>query len=90
LDGLSSGRTAWSSSIEVVAQAADAGDLLRKARAHTPDVVVTDVQMPPEYTDDGLRAAVQIRHELPDTGVLVLSQFSRRVTHIRGSRGRPG
>lgn len=61
--------------IEVVAQAADATDLLRKARAHRPDVVVTDVQMPPDRTDDGLRAAVQIRQELPDTGVLVLSQF---------------
>ena len=61
--------------IDVVAQAADATDLLRKARAHMPDVVVTDVQMPPDHTDDGLRAAVQIRQELPDTGVLVLSQF---------------
>jgi DNA-binding NarL/FixJ family response regulator len=61
--------------IEVVAQAADATDLLRKARAHKPDVVVTDVQMPPDHTDDGLRAAVQIRQELPATGVLVLSQF---------------
>ena len=63
------------SGIDVVAQAADATDLLRKARAHKPDVVVTDVQMPPDHTDDGLRAAVQIRQELPDTGVLVLSQF---------------
>ncbi|MDP1850070.1 MAG: response regulator transcription factor [Solirubrobacteraceae bacterium] len=61
--------------IDVVAQAADATDLLRKARAHKPDVVVTDVQMPPDHTDDGLRAAVQIRRELPETGVLVLSQF---------------
>jgi DNA-binding NarL/FixJ family response regulator len=61
--------------IDVVAQAADATDLLRKARAHKPDVVVTDVQMPPDHTDDGLRAAVQIRGELPGTGVLVLSQF---------------
>lgn len=61
--------------VDVVAQAADATDLLRKARAHKPDVVVTDVQMPPDHTDDGLRAAVQIRQELPGTGVLVLSQF---------------
>jgi DNA-binding NarL/FixJ family response regulator len=63
------------SGIDVVAQAADATDLLRKARAHKPDVVVCDVQMPPDNTDDGLRAAVQIRRELPGTGVLVLSQF---------------
>ena len=61
--------------IDVVAQAADAEDLMRKARAHKPDVVVTDVQMPPDHTDDGLRAAVQIRKELPDTAVLVLSQY---------------
>jgi DNA-binding NarL/FixJ family response regulator len=61
--------------IDVVAQAGDATDLLRKARAHKPDVVVCDVQMPPDHTDDGLRAAVQIRQELPGTGVLVLSQF---------------
>jgi DNA-binding NarL/FixJ family response regulator len=63
------------SGIEVVAQAADATDLLRKARAHKPDVVVCDVQMLPDHTDDGLRAAVLIREELPQTGVLVLSQF---------------
>jgi DNA-binding NarL/FixJ family response regulator len=61
--------------IDVVAQAADAEDLMRKARAHKPDVVVTDVQMPPDHTDDGLRAAVRIREELPDTAVLVLSQY---------------
>jgi DNA-binding NarL/FixJ family response regulator len=61
--------------IEVVAEAADADDLVRKARAHKPDVVVTDVQMPPDRTDDGLRAAVLLRRELPGTGVLVLSQF---------------
>ena len=60
---------------EVVAVAGDAPDLLRKARAHKPDVVVTDIQMPPDSTDDGIRAAKAIRAELPDVGVLVLSQF---------------
>jgi len=60
---------------EVVAVAADATDLLRKTRAHKPDLVVTDIQMPPDSTDDGIRAAKQIREELPDVGVLVLSQF---------------
>jgi DNA-binding NarL/FixJ family response regulator len=59
----------------VVATAADATDLMRKARAHKPDVVVTDIQMPPDNTDDGLRAAQKIRRELPDVAVLVLSQF---------------
>jgi DNA-binding NarL/FixJ family response regulator len=43
-------------------------------RAHKPDVAVVDVRMPPTHTDEGLRAAVQIRRELPGTGVLVLSQ----------------
>jgi DNA-binding NarL/FixJ family response regulator len=59
----------------VVAQAGDADDLLRKARAHRPDVAIVDVQMPPDRTDDGLRAAVRIRAELPGTAVVVLSQF---------------
>ncbi|HKH19156.1 MAG TPA: response regulator transcription factor [Solirubrobacteraceae bacterium] len=60
---------------EVVGVAADAPDLIRKARAHKPDVVVTDIQMPPDSTDDGIRAARTIREDLPDVGVLVLSQF---------------
>ena len=60
---------------DVVATAGDAPDLIRKARAHKPDVVVTDIQMPPDHTDDGLRAAQTIRSELPEVGVLVLSQF---------------
>ncbi len=61
--------------MEVVGQAGDAEDLVRKVRAHKPDVAVVDVRMPPSNTDDGLRAAQQIRGELPDVGVLVLSQY---------------
>jgi DNA-binding NarL/FixJ family response regulator len=60
---------------EVVAQAGDADDLLRKALAHKPDVAVVDIRMPPTQTDDGLRAALEIRQRLPGTGVLVLSQY---------------
>jgi len=60
---------------EVVAQAGDAPDLLRKARAHHPDVVIVDVQMPPDRTDDGLRAALALRESEQGLGVLVLSQF---------------
>jgi len=60
--------------IDVVASAGDAPELMRKARAHRPDVVITDVKMPPDLTDDGLRAAIAIRAELPGTGVLVLSK----------------
>jgi DNA-binding NarL/FixJ family response regulator len=61
--------------IDVVAQAGDAEDLLRKVRAHKPDVAIIDVRMPPENTDDGLRAALVIREELPDVGLLLLSQY---------------
>ena len=60
--------------IEVVAQAGDAPDLLRKVAAHKPDVAIVDVRMPPDLTDDGLRAALEIRHRQPDVGVVVLSQ----------------
>jgi DNA-binding NarL/FixJ family response regulator len=60
---------------EVVGQAGDAEDLMRKVRAHKPDVAVIDIRMPPTNTDDGLRAALELRAELPDTGVLVLSQY---------------
>jgi DNA-binding NarL/FixJ family response regulator len=59
----------------VVAEVADADELLVAVHEHTPDVVVVDVQMPPDLTDDGIRAALRIRRELPGTGILVLSQF---------------
>jgi DNA-binding NarL/FixJ family response regulator len=60
---------------DVVAQAGDAEDLIRKVNAHKPDVAVVDIRMPPTNTDDGLRAALEIRAAHPDTGVLVLSQY---------------
>jgi DNA-binding NarL/FixJ family response regulator len=60
---------------DVVAVAADAEDLVRKARAHRLDVVVTDIQMPPDHADDGLRAACEIRSLKPSVGVLVLTQL---------------
>jgi DNA-binding NarL/FixJ family response regulator len=68
-------RVLQSSGFEVIGTAADARELVRKARADRPDVVVTDIQMPPDHTDDGLRAALEIRAAEPDVGVLVLSQF---------------
>jgi DNA-binding NarL/FixJ family response regulator len=60
---------------EVVGVATNADDLIRKAMAHMPDVVVADIQMPPGNTDDGLRAAHHIRAAHPDVGVLILSQY---------------
>ncbi len=63
------------SGFEVVGRAGDAEDLLRKVRAHKPDVAIVDIKMPPTHTDEGLRAARLIRSGLPDTGVLVLSHY---------------
>ena len=63
------------SGFDVVGQAGDAEDLMRKVGAHKPDVAVVDVRMPPTHTDEGLRAAHRIRAEQPSTAVLVLSQY---------------
>jgi DNA-binding NarL/FixJ family response regulator len=60
---------------DVVAQAGDAEDLLRKGLAHRPNVVVVDIQMPPGHGDDGLRAALDLRRERPEIGILVLSHY---------------
>lgn len=61
--------------IEVVGQAGDGEELLRKVRAHRPDVAIIDIRMPPNHLDEGLQAAETIRRELPEIGVLVLSQY---------------
>jgi DNA-binding NarL/FixJ family response regulator len=63
------------SGFEVVAQAGDGEELLRKAKAHKPDIAIVDIRMPPTHTDEGLRAAIAIRETMPDTGVLVLSEY---------------
>jgi DNA-binding NarL/FixJ family response regulator len=61
--------------VEVVGQAGDGEDLLRKVRAHRPDVAIIDIRMPPDHLDEGLRAAETLRAELPEIAVLVLSQY---------------
>ena len=63
---------------EVVAAVGDADALLAAAAEHTPDVVVTDVRMPPGFQDEGLHAAVKLREERPGLPVLVLSQYVQR------------
>lgn len=63
------------SGLEVVAQSGDAEDMLRRALAHRPDVLVADVRMPPGRDDDGLQAAMELRRRQPRAGVLILSQF---------------
>ena len=60
---------------EVVAQCGDADELLRKLSAAQPEVVILDIRLPPTHTDEGLRAALEIRERHPDVGVLVLSQY---------------
>src|SRR5919106_2183750 len=72
-EGLS--RLLEESGFEVVGQAGDGEDLLRKVGAHKPDVAVIDVRMPPTHTDEGLRAAHRIRNDHPRTAVLVLSAY---------------
>ncbi|MEV5611878.1 response regulator transcription factor [Streptomyces sp. NPDC052225] len=63
---------------EVVEAVGDAPSLLKAARAHAPDLVVTDVRMPPSHQDEGLRAALQLRTEQPRLPILVLSQYVQR------------
>ena len=60
---------------EVVAHAADREELIRKTRAHKPDVAIIDIRMPPTHTDEGVQAARMIRREMPSTGVVVLSAY---------------
>ncbi|MCX5213065.1 response regulator transcription factor [Kitasatospora sp. NBC_00240] len=60
---------------EVVAAVGDAEELLAAVEEHRPGVVVTDVRMPPGFTDEGVRAALMIRRQWPEVAVLLLSQF---------------
>ncbi len=61
--------------IEVVAQARDGADLLCAITDHTPDLAIVDVRLPPTFSDEGLRAAIEARRRQPSLGVLVLSQY---------------
>ena len=60
---------------EVCAAVADGDALLAAVAEHRPDVAVVDIRMPPTHTDEGLRAALEVRHDHPSTGVLVFSQY---------------
>jgi DNA-binding NarL/FixJ family response regulator len=72
-DGLT--RLFISRDIDVVATVGDATALLAAVEQHQPDLLVADVRMPPDFTDEGLRAALQVRQLWPQVGVLVLSQY---------------
>ncbi|MFE9138353.1 response regulator [Streptomyces sp. NPDC007355] len=63
---------------EVLAALGDAVTLLKEVEERRPDIVVVDIRMPPTHTDEGLRAAVEIRERFPGVGVLVLSQHIER------------
>ena len=74
--------------LTVTGVAADATELVRITRVHRPDVVITDIRMPPRLVDDGLRAAMEIRATEPGIGVIVLSQYleDRFVLELVGDR----
>jgi DNA-binding NarL/FixJ family response regulator len=61
--------------VEVVAQAEDADGLLRIVNGHKPDAAIVDVRLPPTFTDEGLRAAIEARERWPGLGILILSQY---------------
>ncbi|MGW5694192.1 response regulator, partial [Streptomyces asiaticus] len=63
---------------EVVAAVGDAVSLMKEVEEQTPDMVVVDIRMPPTHTDDGLRAALEIRKRWPRISLLVLSQHVER------------
>jgi DNA-binding NarL/FixJ family response regulator len=67
-------RTLRDAGVEVVAEATDVAGLMRAVRFERPDVAIVDIRLPPSHTDEGLRAADEIRSEHPETGVLILSQ----------------
>jgi DNA-binding NarL/FixJ family response regulator len=63
---------------EVVGAAKDGPELVRLARRHEPGLIVTDIRMPPSFTDEGLRAALEIRGRRPGVAIVVLSQYLQR------------
>jgi DNA-binding NarL/FixJ family response regulator len=75
--------------IDVVAEADDADALLRAVAEHTPDAAIVDVRMPPAHTDEGLRAAQEIRARHPGTGIVILSQTVEAGTALRILAERP-
>ncbi|MEU3646238.1 response regulator transcription factor [Lentzea sp. NPDC034063] len=74
---------------DVVAAVGTAPELIKATEEHRPDIVVTDVRMPPDHKDDGMRAALEIRERWPEVSVLVLSQYveNRYATELITSTG---
>jgi DNA-binding NarL/FixJ family response regulator len=81
------------SEVEIAAEVEDAQALINRIKADQPDVAIVDIRMPPSHTTEGIQAAVQIRSEFPEVGVLVLSQHIETeyaVELLRDTRGRVG
>src|SRR5262245_22892788 len=80
-----------SGDIDVVMACADPDELLAAVDEHAPDVVLTDIRMPPTHTDEGIRIARRLRRTAPEVGVVVLSQFVEPAFALdllaEGSRG---
>jgi DNA-binding NarL/FixJ family response regulator len=78
--------------IDVVAQAEDGDGLLRIVAGHKPDLAIVDVRLPPSFTDEGLRAALEARRRQPGLGVLILSQYVESVytSELLASTGEGG
>jgi DNA-binding NarL/FixJ family response regulator len=78
--------------VEVAASAGDLPGLLEAVMTHTPDVVITDIRMPPTNSDEGIQAAMRLRDDMPKIGVIVLSQYAdsgyAMALMERGSQGR--
>jgi DNA-binding NarL/FixJ family response regulator len=78
--------------VDVVAQAEDGDGLLRIVAGHKPDLAIVDVRLPPSFTDEGLRAALEARRRQPGLGVLILSQYVESVytSELLASSGEGG
>jgi len=72
-DGLT--RLLRDNGIEVIAAVRDGDSLIREVVEHTPDLAVVDIRLPPEFRDEGLRAALELRKRVPETAILVVSQY---------------
>ena len=78
-----------SGDVDVVGVAGDYDELLAGAAEHVPQVVVTDIRMPPDFTDEGIRAARIVRKRNPGTGIVILSQYDEPSTRSRCSARAP-
>lgn len=74
---------------EIVASVASATELVDRAASLRPDLIVTDIRMPPHHADDGLIAALQIRRQLPEIAIVVLSQYVQRRYAMELLEGNP-